>query len=89
MFLEVSLLKKMCNKMRGIEISEAFSPSSEIGFLEIRNTEDMIPKTFSTIAHAHYSCWLKIRFGLPTSWLPGKAFIMFVLRANALSATNT
>jgi hypothetical protein len=75
--------------MHDIEISEAFSPSSDIGFLKIRNTEDMIPKTFSTPASALHSRWLKIRFGVPTSWLPGKGFIMFVLRANAPSATNT
>jgi hypothetical protein len=89
MFLEVSLLKKLRNKMHDIVISEAFSTSSEIGFLKIRNTEDMIPKTFSMTTCALDSQWLKIRFGVPTSWLPRKNFMMFVLRANVLSATNT
>jgi hypothetical protein len=75
--------------MHAILISGAFSTSSEIGFLKIGNTEDMILKTFSTTACALDSHWLKIRFGVPTSWLPGKGFMMFVLRANAPSATNT
>lgn len=65
MFIEVSFLKKLCNRMHDIVISEAFSTSSEIGFLKIRNTEDMIPKTFSMTTRALDNRWLKIRFRVP------------------------
>jgi hypothetical protein len=41
-------------------ISEAFSTSSKIGFLKIRNTEDMTEKTFSTTTRALDSRWLKM-----------------------------